>query len=85
MPHDAKLGLLVGVGLVIAAGVVFASKEAPMPNSPSAVLVADPVPKAGRAGIKGGQPKAPVKAKVAQPPRSYRPEYEVVSQEQLPR
>jgi hypothetical protein len=35
MPNDAKLGLVVGVGLVIAMAVVFASKEptgAPIPS-----------------------------------------------------
>lgn len=30
MPNDAKLGLVVGVGLVIAAGVVFYRKDAPV-------------------------------------------------------
>ena len=29
MPNDAKLGLLVGVGLTIAVAVVFFSKDAP--------------------------------------------------------
>ncbi len=32
MPNDAKLGLVVGVGLVIAIGVVFFRKEPP-PNA----------------------------------------------------
>jgi nucleoid-associated protein YgaU len=33
MPNDAKLGLVVGVGLVIAAGVVFYRKDAPTGNA----------------------------------------------------
>ncbi len=32
MPNDAKLGLVVGVGLVIGVAVVFAHKEPPAPT-----------------------------------------------------
>ncbi|MBL8798385.1 MAG: LysM peptidoglycan-binding domain-containing protein [Planctomycetia bacterium] len=36
MPNDAKLGLVVGVGLVIAIGVVFYKKDAsPAPGTPA--------------------------------------------------
>jgi hypothetical protein len=31
MPNDAKFGLVVGVGLVIAIAIVFFRKEAPSP------------------------------------------------------
>lgn len=31
MPNDAKFGLVVGVGLVIAVAIVFFRKEAPSP------------------------------------------------------
>ena len=32
MPNDAKLGLVVGVGLVLAVAVVFFRKESPSPR-----------------------------------------------------
>jgi nucleoid-associated protein YgaU len=32
MPNDAKLGLVVGVGVVIAVGVIFYRKDAPVQN-----------------------------------------------------
>jgi nucleoid-associated protein YgaU len=36
MPNDAKLGLVVGVGLVIAVGVIFYRKDAPT-GSPASI------------------------------------------------
>jgi nucleoid-associated protein YgaU len=51
MPNDAKLGLVVGVGLVIAVGVVFYRKDAQTGNpaaidkSPAVQPAADPTPK----------------------------------------
>jgi hypothetical protein len=48
MPNDAKLGLLVGVGLVVAVAVMFFQNEAPAPSgdksttkSPAAVVPAE--------------------------------------------
>jgi hypothetical protein len=41
MPNDAKLGLVVGVGLVIAVAVVFDRKNAPTANT-AAIDKADP-------------------------------------------
>jgi phage tail protein X len=44
MPNDAKLGLIVGVGVVIAVAVVFFHKEpgAPGPNESPPAAVGDP-------------------------------------------
>jgi nucleoid-associated protein YgaU len=47
MPNDAKIGLVVGVGLVIAVAVVFYRKDAPT-ASPAAIDKAAPVTPAGR-------------------------------------
>jgi hypothetical protein len=46
MPNDAKLGLAVGVGLVIAIAVVFFRKELPAPvaTEPSATIVTSEQP-----------------------------------------
>jgi len=43
MPNDAKLGLVVGVGLVIAIGVVFFRKEPPPAGAGAPAAVAAPV------------------------------------------
>lgn len=43
MPNDAKLGLVVGVGLVIALAVFFFRKEAPTPE-PAATIVKPSAP-----------------------------------------
>jgi nucleoid-associated protein YgaU len=57
MPNDAKLGLVVGVGLVIAVALVFFRKDAPVIADPAAHSVrpapaapapAPPVPTSGR-------------------------------------
>lgn len=45
MPNDAKLGLVLGIGLVIAIGVVFYRKDpsvALVPSAPAAVTPAGP-------------------------------------------
>jgi nucleoid-associated protein YgaU len=48
MPNDAKLGLVVGVGLVIAVALVFFRKDAPVSADPAAnsVRPAPPAPAA---------------------------------------
>lgn len=43
MPNDAKLGLVVGVGFVIAVAVVFFRKETPA-SEPAATIVKPPAP-----------------------------------------
>lgn len=82
MPNDAKLGLVVGVGLVVAVAVLFTRKETPAAaGSPAAVVRAAEM---GANGIKTGQAKSasrPIAAPGAAP-RSYRPEYEFVSETQ---
>jgi hypothetical protein len=53
MPNDAKLGLIVGVGLVIAVAVVFFRKDGEPGNPPgtdAAAASAMPVPSPGGAG-----------------------------------
>jgi nucleoid-associated protein YgaU len=64
MPNDAKLGLVVGVGVVIAVAFVFFRKEAgasvPMPNGSTAAAVNSPKDPAADAARGSGQP---VKAK----------------------
>jgi hypothetical protein len=82
MPNDAKLGLVVGVGLVVAVAVLFARKESPAAaGTPAAVVRAS---ESGAKGIKTGQakPALPPKAATGTAPRSYRPEYEFVSETQ---
>jgi hypothetical protein len=69
MPNDAKLGLVVGVGLVVAFAVVFFHKEpgaAGAPDRPAVVVPAAPAESprpdktAGRSSAKGeGRPFAP--------------------------
>jgi nucleoid-associated protein YgaU len=57
MPNDAKLGLVVGVGLVIAVAVVFFRKEAPAGHpaatsvKPIPAVTPAPLPAAGRVAI----------------------------------
>jgi nucleoid-associated protein YgaU len=56
MPNDAKLGFVVGVGLVIAVAIVFFRKDAPLIADPAAQSVRPalpapataPVPSSGR-------------------------------------
>jgi 5'-nucleotidase len=63
MPNDAKLGLIVGVGLVIAIAVVFFRKDAPAAPAPAAAVT----PKTPQA------PRNEVKAAPAQPASVSRP------------
>jgi hypothetical protein len=42
MPTDAKCGLLVGVGLVVAVAVLFFQKESPATTPPPAAAVRAP-------------------------------------------
>jgi hypothetical protein len=49
MPNDAKLGLLLGVGLVIAIGVVFFRKDGPV-GGDSAPAAVSPVRSSGDRG-----------------------------------
>ena len=56
MPNDAKLGLVVGVGLVIAVAVVFFRKEAPAGHPASTGIaptpaLTPPLPASGRVAI----------------------------------
>ena len=58
MPNDAKLGMVAGVGLVIAVAVVFFRKDSPAaPDGPRAVTPAPRMP-----GVRGGAPAAPARA-----------------------
>lgn len=50
MPTDAKLGLLVGVGVVLAVAVMFFQKD-PAPESPPAAVIASS-PKSSAATVK---------------------------------
>jgi hypothetical protein len=60
MPNDAKLGLVVGVGVVIAVAFVFFRKEAgasvQLPNGATAAAVNSPKDAAADAGRGSGQP-----------------------------
>jgi nucleoid-associated protein YgaU len=56
MPNDAKFGLVVGVGLVIAVAVVFFRKDLPGPKA------ALPEPKAAAAATQPAPPEAPLAA-----------------------
>jgi hypothetical protein len=60
MPNDAKLGLVVGVGLVISIAVVFFQKEPEgvPPGQPASVVARPPVPP-----LVGAAPSAPKSAK----------------------
>jgi nucleoid-associated protein YgaU len=55
MPNDAKLGLVVGVGLVIAVAVVFFRKDLPAPDpaaaKPAPAVTPSPPPAASRAAV----------------------------------
>ena len=55
MPNDAKLGLVVGVGLVIAVGVIFYRKDAPATGT-AAIDKAPSIQSAGQAAPKGETP-----------------------------
>ena len=46
MPTDAKCGLLVGVGVVVAVAVVFFQKDPPAAAPPPAAAVRAPAPSA---------------------------------------
>jgi len=66
MPNDAKLGLVVGVGLVIAVAVVFFRKEAPEPpaGEPAAAAIAKPI---APASFGPGRGRLPLALTTAQP------------------
>ena len=57
MPNDAKLGLVVGVGLVIAVAVVFFRKESPAADpagaQPAPAVTPSPPPAVSRAAVGG--------------------------------
>ena len=59
MPTDAKCGLLVGVGLVIAAAILFFQKD---PDAPSLAI---PAPQGGQVTL---LPKPPAAEKPLTPP-----------------
>jgi hypothetical protein len=59
MPNDAKLGLVVGVGLVIAVAVIFFRKEAPAgPTGDPAAAIAKPLAPLSYASGRGRLPLA---------------------------
>jgi len=60
MPNDAKLGLVLGVGVVLAVGVVF-FRKGPLPATPVPAITAAPV---GTVAAPRGQPR-PAPAKTA--------------------
>jgi 5'-nucleotidase len=70
MPNDAKLGLVVGVGLVIAVAVVFFRKETPPADPASAppapAVTPSPTPAASRATVARPVQRAPAAPLTAQ-------------------
>jgi nucleoid-associated protein YgaU len=52
MPNDAKLGLVVGVGLVIAVGVIFYRKDAPTGEAAAIDKAAPALPSSGAPSVK---------------------------------
>lgn len=79
MPNDAKLGLVVGVGLVVAVAVIFTRPSTPASAGPTAAVVRTIEPTTSANKVGQAKMAANPKAGPGTPPRPYRPEYEFVS------
>ena len=67
MPNDAKCGLLVGVGVVVAVAVLFFQKDsppnAPSPTPPAAVRAPAPPESSDRTKLPSRPPPRPANGK----------------------
>ena len=61
MPTDAKCGLLVGVGLVLAVAVLFFQKDPPPARPPASIVQAQSIP----AAVKPPAPARPPTSSLA--------------------